>query len=384
MPYRYADIPEMRTKAYYALGRHLWKMYKELGYDYLREMSDASSDMIYPEINARLNTTIHTARDIIQGKLPADKTLSFMLFPPVVAQRGDLTQGSMKLLYGESCDLTFIVMNDNEDGEIFFILNGHEEDGIPVDWWLEKPDSELLDRRHQKLGYKLRDIPKKIKDLTKCGLRIIEVLKDIRNERTPQWNLSAYLISMVWGTGMSNALMERSTWEGFATIWDGVNAKRIYKLPDHWYCYIPWPPMVGTLFGLPRISWTLRITGLFMGHKFFLQGLEDIAIEWLVEKFPESYEISVKNQIEEVGIPLPYQTVECQPPDLGNKAIYKSEEFDFKYPNPENFVKASDLDLELEEVLKGVYLDLTHEHKEKATHDDIISLGIGRDTTYIK
>ena len=364
--------------------RHLWKMYRELGYDYLRDMSDASSEMIYPELNARLNTTIQTARDIIQGKLSPEKTMSFMLFPPVTTQRGDLTQGSMKLLYGESCDLTFIVMNDNEEGEIFFILNGHSEDGIPVDWWVVGPEDDLLDRRHQKLGYKLRDIPKRVKDLTKCGLRIIEVLKDIRNERTPQWNLSSYMISMVWGTGMSNALMERSTWEAFATIWDGVNAKKFYKLPDYWYCYVPWPPMVNTLFGLPRDSFSLRITGLFLGHKYYLQGLEKIAIDWLIEKFPEAYELAIKKQIEEDGVPLSWQTVECKTPKLSDSNTYETENFEFKYPKPENFIKASDLDLEFDEVLKGVYLDITHEHKDKVTHDDIISIGIGRDSQYLK
>ncbi|MFX1450289.1 MAG: hypothetical protein ACFFCM_05580 [Promethearchaeota archaeon] len=383
MPYRYADIPESRTKPYYAMGRHIWKIHKELGHDYLVKLQDRSVEMMYPEIKERLNMTILSAREIIAGKLSPEKTLTYMLFPPVVTQRGDLTQGSMKLLYGESCDLTFIVIDDNKDGEIFFILNGHSEDGIPVDWWLEKPDSELLDRRHQKLGYKLREIPLKVKDLTKCGIRIIEILKDIRNERTPQWNLASYHISMVWGTGMSNQLLERSSWDGFAELWDGVNAKRL-GLPDHWFCYVPWPIMVKTLFDMPRISWTLRITGLFLGHKFYLQGLEDIAIEWMKENFPELFEIGVKEQIEKEGIPLPWQTLGCTIPDLKDPNVYANESFEFKYPNPEQFLKPADLDMSLEDVLKGVFLDITHETKEKVTKEHILSQGIGRDTVYLK
>ncbi|MHA1382832.1 MAG: hypothetical protein ACTSR3_03640, partial [Candidatus Helarchaeota archaeon] len=288
MSYNYSDIPDSRTKVFFPLGRHIWKMHKELGYDYVINLQNSTADMIYPVINRRLDNTIYTTRNILKGKIPPEKTLTFMLFPPVVTQRGDLTQGSMKLLYGESCDLTFIVINDGTDGEVFFLLNGHSEDGVPVDWWIEKPDSDILDRRHQRLGYKLRDLPKIFKDQTKCGYKIIEILKDIRNERTPQWEHSSYHIAMTWNSGMSNVLLEQSTWEGFAEIWDGINVKK-QGIPDYWFCYVPWPPMIRTLFSLPRPSWTLRITGLFLGHKFYLNGFEDIAVNWLKDNFPEVF-----------------------------------------------------------------------------------------------
>ncbi|MHA1378114.1 MAG: hypothetical protein ACTSRG_07005 [Candidatus Helarchaeota archaeon] len=383
MTYSFSDIPDSRTKFFYPLGRHIWKMHKELGYQYNMTLQNSTADMIYPVINKRLDNTIYTTRKILEEKIPPEKTLTFMLFPPVVTQRGDLTQGSMKLLYGESCDLTFVIINDSTDGEVFFILNGHSEDGIPVDWWLEKPDSELLERRHQKLGYKLRELPKIIKNQTKCGFRIIEVLKDIRNERTPQWEHSSYHIAMSWNSGMSNVLLEQSTWEGFAEIWDGVNSKKL-GLSDYWFCYVPWPAMINTLFGLPRHSWTLRITGLFLGHKFYLNGFEDIAVDWLKDNFPEVFDIAIKDQIEVEGIPLPWQTLECKPPNLKNKKVIQNENFDFKYPKPEQFLKPSDLDLNLEDILKGVFLDITHETKEKITKDLIISQGIGKDTVYLK
>ncbi|MHA1757342.1 MAG: hypothetical protein ACTSVV_11270, partial [Promethearchaeota archaeon] len=38
----------------------------------------------------------------------------------------DLNQGTMKLLFGESTDVTFIVINDYSR-EIFFLLNCHQE-----------------------------------------------------------------------------------------------------------------------------------------------------------------------------------------------------------------------------------------------------------------
>ncbi|MHA1382833.1 MAG: hypothetical protein ACTSR3_03645, partial [Candidatus Helarchaeota archaeon] len=96
------------------------------------------------------------------------------------------------------------------------------------------------------------------------------------------------------------------------------------------------------------------------------------------------FEISIRSQIEDEGIPLPWQTLECQPPNLKDKKVIQNEDFNFKFPNPEQFLKPSDLDLSLDEILNGVYLDVTHETKEKVTKDHIISQGIGRNTIYVK
>ncbi|MHA1651537.1 MAG: hypothetical protein ACTSYB_15205 [Candidatus Helarchaeota archaeon] len=383
MPYSYGELPDFRTKPYYPLGQHLVRIYSKLGYDYLRKMQDASVEMEYPVLKERLSETIATTQAVMEGKLEGDKIISYMIFPPVSSQRGDLTQGSMKLLYGNSVDLTFIVMDDNRDGEIFFILNGHEEEGIPVDWWMVKTDDELLERRHLKLGYKLKELPSKVKNLTECGQRAIQILKDVRNERTPQWNASAYHISMVWGSGMANQLLIRSSWEGFANLWDGVNAKRAYGLPDYWFCYVPWPSFVHTLFMMSRQQWTSRICGLMTGHQLYLQGMEDIMTNWLQENFPELYHDVLKEHIEKNGIPPPAQTLECQLPNLKDKKTYETENFDWHYPNPQDFIKLEDLEIDFDTFIKGVLLNVTHETNEKVTKAHIISYGIGRNTRFV-
>ncbi|NVM54474.1 MAG: hypothetical protein HWN66_12290 [Candidatus Helarchaeota archaeon] len=383
MPYTYGDLPESRTKLYYPLGQYNMRIYSKMGYEYLQKMRKESVDMEYPVIKERLNETIAATQAVIDGKLPGDKVLSYMIFPPVSSQRGDLTQGSMKLLYGDSVDLTFIVMDDDKDGEIYFILNGHCEEGIPVDWWMVNTDDELLDRRHLKLGYKLRELPSRIKDLTDCGRKAIHILKDIRNERTPHWSLSSYHISMVWGSGMANQLFMRSSWEGFASLWDGVNAKRFYGLPDYWFCYVPWPSMVNTLFMMSRAQWALRICGLSTGHKLYLQGLEDVITDWMLEKFPEIYNEILKELIEQRGVPRPSQTLECQVPNLKDGSIYEREEFDWKYPRPDDFIRLEDLGIDFDQFIKGVFLDVTHETTEKVTGSHIISYGIGRNTEFV-
>jgi len=88
-----------------------------------------------------------------------------MMFPPVIPLRADLTQGTMKLLYGDSLDMTFFALTDL-DQELLFLLNGHMENGIPVDWWLIGPDDEVFERRHIKYGFKLKDAFKNSRDIT--------------------------------------------------------------------------------------------------------------------------------------------------------------------------------------------------------------------------
>ncbi|MHA1264638.1 MAG: hypothetical protein ACTSRS_05305 [Candidatus Helarchaeota archaeon] len=181
-------------------------VHREHGYELLRKMIQASVDFMYPQIKERLDATISSAKEIIDGKIEdPSKIVTYTLFPPVISIRGDLAQGTNKLLFGESVDTTFVVLNDADQGKIFFMLNAHCEDGIPVDWWLVKPDDELLDRRHMRLGYKIRDLPSKLKyNLTDCGGKLMEILKDVRNERAPQWSTSTYIIGMVWGGAKVN------------------------------------------------------------------------------------------------------------------------------------------------------------------------------------
>ncbi|MHA1315888.1 MAG: hypothetical protein ACTSRB_18450, partial [Candidatus Helarchaeota archaeon] len=115
--------------------------------------------------------------------------------------RSDLQQGSMKLLYGESIDVSYVAVRD-DTLEIQLILNGHLEDGIPVDWFVISETEDIMQRRHLKTGIKLKDIFKKSKkkDFISCGTAIRDILLDIRNERSPQWANSAYQIGIGWGS----------------------------------------------------------------------------------------------------------------------------------------------------------------------------------------
>ncbi|MHA1263611.1 MAG: hypothetical protein ACTSRS_00095 [Candidatus Helarchaeota archaeon] len=382
MPYTYADIPDsIKTKRFVPLARHLWTLNKQLGHEIILDMIEACPEYIYPELKERLDATIRTAKAIIDGAIKSPfKIITYTLFPPVINIRGDLGQGSMKLLFGESVDTTFVVLNDVEDGEIFFILNGHSEDGIPVDWWVAGPDDELLDRRHIKLGYKIRDLPRKTKNLSQAGFKLIDILRDVRNERAPQWATSNYLIGMVWGTGMANVLAERSNWEAIANIWDGVNPK-FYNLPDYWFAFVPWPTLLKTLTLMPRRDFTLRMAGLSTGSQFAIGCIEEIGEQWLKQNFPEIWKVGFVDQIQR-GIPMPRHTINCQLPNTKKKETYEKSLFEWNYPDKQ-FLKIEEIGVTLNEVVRGIFLDIDHEFTGRPNPSNIISKGSGLNTTIV-
>ncbi len=380
----YGEIPdEIFTKPYSPLGKHIWKIFKEFGYEKLLSMVEASPEYMYPELKERLDQTINTAKATIEGKFPdPSKIVSYFLFPPVISIRADLNQGTMKLLFGESMDVTFIVIND-QTREIFFLLNCHAEDGIPVDWWLVHPSDDFLDRRHMRLGIKLRDIPKKMKNLDKVGKSLITLLKDVRNERTPQWSNSAYQAGVVWGSAMANILCERSSFEAFASLWDGLNYKH-YGLPDFWFAFIPWPPMIRNFILMGRRNFTLKFNGLSLQHQLYIQGLEETAVSWLTENFPEVWKTVFVDQIES-GIPRPCDSLDVKLPDLSKKSTYEKEDFAWKYPHgDEKFIKLLDMGLSYEDIWKGILFNADHETTGIIDKSKMVSIGLGTKTRIVE
>ncbi|NVM30693.1 MAG: hypothetical protein HWN65_17770 [Candidatus Helarchaeota archaeon] len=384
MSHTYADIPDtFVTKAFWPLGRHLWRMFKEMGWEVFDKVLDWGQNTLYPTMKLHLDETILTAKETMEGTIKnPEKVLTYPLFPPLGCIRADLQQGSMKLLYGESCDISYFVLNDELE-EILFILNGHVEDGIPVDWWIIDSEDELLERRHQKLGYKLKEIPKKFHlNMNKSGHRVMDILKDVRNERTPQWASASFVVCQVWLSAGVSVAFEASSWEAFSAIYDGISAKQIYGLPDAWMGYTPWPPLIATIILMGRLGWQLRVNGLFTGHKLYLIGVDKEIGQGLKDNFPEFYHSAYVSFTTTTGIPKPLQTMTAVPPNLKDKATYKNEAFDWKYS--EGWIRLEDLGLDIEEMLEGMFLDVTHETplEEKIDSQKIISRGIGRKTRF--
>ncbi|TFG05620.1 MAG: hypothetical protein EU536_01145 [Promethearchaeota archaeon] len=388
----YSEIPDSQPlKRYFPLNRTLWLMFRHFGWDHVAKGFEAGSQFIgYEVFKSRLNEAINIAQETLLGKLDhPEKIMAFTLFPPGGFIRADLQQGSMKLLYGDSVDVSYIgVRDDTMDAS--FILNGHLEDGIPVDWWMIGPeDTDILERRHPKYGIKLRDLPKKFRGLENAGWKIRDILYDIRNERTPQWATSTYQIGVGYGS-MLHIAYEMSNYEGFGRIFDMIAAKRVYGMPDVGFTYIPMPPLIQMITYLPRSSFVLRSNGFNTNHQFFTAFLEDFVQDFFKEQFPEDWEMVFKRTWEEIGVPWPIQTLNCELPNYKNNKLYEQigdegDQFEWKY-SPGKFITLEDLYMTLEEAFHGIFytIDHTHEPGSVNVNESIISTGVGQSTKFPK
>ncbi|NVM04117.1 MAG: hypothetical protein HWN67_17430 [Candidatus Helarchaeota archaeon] len=382
MPYNYADIPEdVNTKQYLPLFHNLWMGYQQLGWEYFQRAFQIVIKDIYNISLIRLNNSIQTANKVLKGEIKnPEKVLAFAFFPPVIQIRQDLQIGTTKLLFGDSVDTSFLVVDD-ETREILFIVNNHMEDGIPVDWWYVGSEDEVLDRRHMKLGIKLRDFPQKlkIKSFMEIGLRSIDILQDIRNERTPQWQHSKYFTSVTWVSAIIDQIEYLSNYDALSALWDGLEAKN-FGLPDNLFAYCPWPSMIKNFVLMGRSRWTLLLAGLTTQHKLYAQGSNKKNWDWHEEHFPEFVELFFRQGWEEKGLNLPSESISKTYPYLNEKNdVPKKFTLTSK---KQKRIFCEDLGLDWKEASRGVYLDVTHETPETENIDQnkIISTGIGTET----
>ncbi|NVM01730.1 MAG: hypothetical protein HWN67_05320 [Candidatus Helarchaeota archaeon] len=399
MVFHYGDIPDnFTTKPFFPLGRHLWRGLRELGWEYWQKGINGLAKEeggVYDFLKSRLDSSIITAKEVIDGKiLPEDakRMLSYNLFPPVITLRADLCQGFMRLMMGDSVDTTFVILDD-EKNEIFFMLNSHEEDGIPVDFWVVTPqDRDLLERRHMKLGYKLIDFPKRFKDKNKMAHAILDVLRDVRNERTPQWSDSFYVIAVAWMSSCVNSIYIVSNYEAMVSLWDYFNPKE-YGLPFEWVGYYPTPPTLTTFMYMKRPEFGLRFASMMFGNYLYCQGVEDNIYDWSMEEIPELFNIIFQYQWEnpEVGIQMPMECIHYYPPILKKKETYERELFDFRInkkvvKKKHPVITLESFNMDFDEARTGVFTDISHQTEPNETIDEsrVVSIGLGKDTRFLR
>ncbi|MBD3230113.1 MAG: hypothetical protein GF329_18185 [Candidatus Lokiarchaeota archaeon] len=385
MVFNYGDIPDsIETKPFWPLGRNIWKLFKKFGMNYWEKQRESliGSEVVYNLLKERLNESILTAKEVMEGKIKKPwRVLTYTFFPPIVAIRSDTQQGTMRLLFGDSVDCTFVIIDD-ESLETIFLLNCHLEDGIPVSYWFVNSYDDLLERRHMKLGYKLKEIPKKSKTLQDSATNMMSILKDIRNERTPQWSHSTYHIANIYISGAINSMLELSNYGAYTQMWDGLATanKRFYNLHDHWFNFIPWPPMILALINAGRRKFAKRWAG-WTGNKLFINHIEDIILNWLKSDLPEIYESALTNQWEE-GIEFPSQSLSSS--RILIKNYEKMGEYHTKSKGPK--IHLEDLGITMENAFKGYYLRIDHKMKPTTDIDrsKIITEGLGRSSKILE
>ncbi len=382
--HNFEEIPDnYRSKEYLLLCPHMFRCFRELGLEYIERVYPKYQKILPEATNYRFGNMIHTSKEIVEGKIPNEQAERVILYtiPHVMSVRADLQIGLQKLLFGDSTDISFLILDDKTN-ELFHITNLHSENGIPVDWWVVNHGDELLERRHLKHGIKLKDIPKKTNNYLKATKMVREVLFDIRNERTPQFANSMYSLSTVNTSMMFNLFAELSNYEMFNTIWMGMNSKRVYKMPDQLFTLYPSPPLIGTLIFLSMRDWTSKLVGIASGRRLVLHQVEDLAVDWIKREFPEALSVILLEQWK-TGIPNPSMTMGCNLPEKKDALLDEFGNLRREYPEGQRLT-LEDLEIPEEEAYKGYLTNITDEDPINApvNKNNLISKNMGRYTEF--
>jgi len=356
-----------------------------------RDARGPIEDSLSRGIRTRMNESFEISDAVSGGKISKERqkqTVCFWGYPPLLPIRMDLQSLSTKMIYGPSVDISFACLSD-DDRDVFFIFNIHVEESLPDReglWFLlRSEEEELFNRRHMKLGMRLCDLGKKIKDNVEVARRIREILIDIRNERTPQWSKSAYYIAVFFMIGVANNTLEFSSHNSLGIIYDGVNAAAKYGLPNCIYNYEPLPPILQMMFNLDRPMWLDRLTNALMGGQLYLNHIERETLEQMKQRSYDIYDIYMRFYSWKLhqGIVFPSQTIQAIPP-VYNKENQKWEKMGFEYPEGPR-IHYEDLGLTFDDMFNGVLLDITHKSEvEKVTPENVISIGHGLKTKYLR
>ncbi|NVM02212.1 MAG: hypothetical protein HWN67_07740 [Candidatus Helarchaeota archaeon] len=354
-----------------------WKDYQFL----VTERMDASEAELFKN---RMEAGLELDEALNMGEIKRkSETMVYWGYPPNLTIRADLHSSSSVMIYGPSHDISFLGVNDITR-EVRFGFNLHMEDGFPTDFWFMLPDDETLEKRHMKLGYKLKEMPQKFDDLAIAASRVRDIMMDIRNERNPQWATSSYQVALFFI--MIGGVTKFSNYDAITQIYDGVNARNMYQLPHSLFLYEPWPPMLNTFFALTRDQWGISLSRMLSMNQLCMQHIDKTLMEYGKKHYYDEYLRQLRNycyQLKVEGVPLPDQTLKSEVPKYDpNTGEWQSIEF--KYPKgPRIFYE--DIGLSFDEAVSGVLFNITHKWKgEKVTHDDIISIGHGFDTKYLK
>ena len=199
---------------------------------------------------------------------------------------------------------------------------------------------------------------------------------------TPQWNQSRFNLAIIWASSVLNLLIESSNYESLGQMFDGLAAKLLYGLGDFSFCFHPFPAMMDNFVYTGRPKFISKMAGLSTGKNLFLQPVEEEAMDIVREKLPYTLEYIENNYTK--GIPTPFQTLNSKVPNWKNKKIWKDDsKFEIEYLDGDR-IYAEDLDLSIDECMKGVYLEFGEEDMGKITPDRVVSTGIGLNTKFIK
>ena len=130
-----------------------------------------------------------TVIEAIDDLLEIDMFTSYGIHPPIIALPIRLSPAVITLLLGNSVDNFYNNMDTFTLENQPFIENWHYEDGVQksrASFWYDNAE-EILERRHMRTGEKFRYLCVQ-RPVGEGSDMTIDLLKDIRNEKTPEYS----------------------------------------------------------------------------------------------------------------------------------------------------------------------------------------------------
>ncbi|KPV61789.1 MAG: hypothetical protein AOA66_1759 [Candidatus Bathyarchaeota archaeon BA2] len=253
----------------------------------------------FVEWSYRVDRAVETSDRCMKEKIPKEeiywtKNLCYLSHPPAYLCRPDVGKSSCVALYGKYATCEYVHVDDFTR-EVYWVNGYHNEDGIPVHRWTVGADEniskyfdaeddvaftqstaehtapasrkeldERLDRRHLRTGIKIRDAPKKHWDPYDWGMAVRDVITDLRIESFPKWVHATLYMSCVSMISSTIAQSVLTSSEFFIYVYYGLNTTALginYNL----FSYVPLPPMIRVLIGLPQETFVKRMSQLFLG-----------------------------------------------------------------------------------------------------------------------
>ena len=364
----YSDL-DFFNKENLLISPHLFHIFKELGFEYLKKIIGNFSSHLNNFLEVRLEKMFFDSKKLLEGKISqedARKKISFF-HPLFLTCRLDLKRGSSNLLFGNSIDLNTFLVNDFTL-DITNNHNVHLEQGILTEYEFLSDENFYI--KDKGTNIEIKDAYK----MTKSSVKTCRIIQRVMIEKKlkeilqyPSSNNSIFLINL---SSLLNTFFEPSNYENLGHFWDYYNGN-FYHLAEPSFTIFPNFPLMKSLMLGGRHSAMKTLGKISSDKKMILNTIEDMIINWIKAEFPEIYEdYLLKTWVQ--GIPTPKMSLDLslKPSNL----IDKEEKLIRNYPKG-NKITQKILDLLESDLFKGYYTNISEDFdlNEKISSKNIYS-----------
>jgi len=313
-----------------------------------------------------------TALEAMDGILSIDMFTSYGFSPPILNLPIRLSPAVLVMLMGNSFDNFYNTIDQFTLENVSYLENWHYEDGIQtaaIHYWYENAE-EILERRHMRTGEKFRHLLVQ-RSVGEGEVMCIDITKDIRNEKTPEYSNSAmfgFMYPIAASIDCQSA--PRSTFELICGLLRAMVCEFFgWPYPIH-IAWVPRPGIINMLQGLPIDMILPRFINLLVSLPLWLHNYTLTHCETSREVFGR--EIIPSTAPEASGTYMVYgmDRIRYPPTYIQSRRVYGEEGSHMRppteYPVPENVMMTlTEASEEIENARK--------EHPEWLT--DIIGFG---------